>query len=161
MYCRFTADVIELYLCGLQMLSKPENCCGLKESEVLSLLNDVGMFNVFFMRGLFIQTCLFLEPPHSVKPLYSAPGSGIQYLHENKIIHRDLKPENIVLQDINGKVNWLYFCCSVLLYNLKKLSYIYLFFICSWFTKSLTWAMLKTWTRAVCVPPSLARFSTW
>uniref|UniRef100_A0A8C8MKX1 Inhibitor of nuclear factor kappa-B kinase subunit alpha n=1 Tax=Oncorhynchus tshawytscha TaxID=74940 RepID=A0A8C8MKX1_ONCTS len=24
------------------MLSKPENCCGLKESEVLSLLNDVG-----------------------------------------------------------------------------------------------------------------------
>uniref|UniRef100_A0A8C7G7G2 Inhibitor of nuclear factor kappa-B kinase subunit alpha n=1 Tax=Oncorhynchus kisutch TaxID=8019 RepID=A0A8C7G7G2_ONCKI len=25
-----------------KMLSKPENCCGLKESEVLSLLNDVG-----------------------------------------------------------------------------------------------------------------------
>lgn len=27
----------------LQLLSKPENCCGLKESEVLSLLSDVGM----------------------------------------------------------------------------------------------------------------------
>uniref|UniRef100_A0A674NUI0 Inhibitor of nuclear factor kappa-B kinase subunit alpha n=1 Tax=Takifugu rubripes TaxID=31033 RepID=A0A674NUI0_TAKRU len=26
-----------------KMLSKPENCCGLKESEVLSLINDVGM----------------------------------------------------------------------------------------------------------------------
>lgn len=26
----------------LQLLSKPENCCGLKESEVLALLNDVG-----------------------------------------------------------------------------------------------------------------------
>uniref|UniRef100_A0A674MQY9 Inhibitor of nuclear factor kappa-B kinase subunit alpha n=1 Tax=Takifugu rubripes TaxID=31033 RepID=A0A674MQY9_TAKRU len=25
-----------------KMLSKPENCCGLKESEVLSLINDVG-----------------------------------------------------------------------------------------------------------------------
>lgn len=25
-----------------QVLSKPENCCGLKESEVLSLLSDVG-----------------------------------------------------------------------------------------------------------------------
>lgn len=41
------------------------------------------------------------------------PGSGIQYLHENKIIHRDLKPENIVLQDINGKVfaiQWFGYC---------------------------------------------------
>lgn len=38
-YCRCEG----LHLCGLQMLSKPENCCGLKESEVLSLLNDVGM----------------------------------------------------------------------------------------------------------------------
>lgn len=53
------------------------------------------------------QTCLF----RSVKPPPSAPGSGIQYLHENKIIHRDLKPENIVLQDINGKVT----CHSVVM----------------------------------------------
>ncbi|TKS89488.1 Inhibitor of nuclear factor kappa-B kinase subunit alpha [Collichthys lucidus] len=66
-----------------KILSKPENCCGLKESEVLSLLNDV-------------ESCNLVEP--------SASGSGIQYLHENKIIHRDLKPENIVLQDINGKL---------------------------------------------------------
>ncbi|KAG8008775.1 Inhibitor of nuclear factor kappa-B kinase subunit alpha, partial [Nibea albiflora] len=75
-----------------KILSKPENCCGLKESEVLSLLNDVA-------RSL---SCVLLESCNSVQP--SASGSGIQYLHENKIIHRDLKPENIVLQDINGKV---------------------------------------------------------
>lgn len=99
------------------MLSKPENCCGLKESEVLSLLNDVGMSSVCSMCSLFIQTCLS-EPHLLVKPLLSAPGSGIQYLHENKIIHRDLKPENIVLQDINGKVNChfvvlCFFCLTV------------------------------------------------
>lgn len=40
----------ELCLRGFQMLSKPENCCGLKESEVLSLLNDVGTSSVFFFR---------------------------------------------------------------------------------------------------------------
>ncbi len=37
------------------MLSKPENCCGLKESEVLSLLNDVGMSSVCFS-----VCCLFI-----------------------------------------------------------------------------------------------------
>uniref|UniRef100_A0A672J8C0 Inhibitor of nuclear factor kappa-B kinase subunit alpha n=1 Tax=Salarias fasciatus TaxID=181472 RepID=A0A672J8C0_SALFA len=58
-----------------RVLSKPENCCGLMESEVLSLLNDVGTDTL-----------------------------AVCYLHENKIIHRDLKPENIVLQDINGKL---------------------------------------------------------
>lgn len=42
--------------------------------------------------------------------LYNFTGSGIQYLHENKVIHRDLKPENIVLQEIDGKVNELFFC---------------------------------------------------
>lgn len=88
-----------VHLCDSQMLSKPENCCGLKESEVLSLLNDVGRctacssFNHASLR-------LISQPDFS----FSAPGSGIQYLHENKIIHRDLKPENIVLQDIGGKV---------------------------------------------------------
>lgn len=53
------------------------------------------------------RKCRFfiLKPQLSFKSLFSAPGSGIQYLHENKIIHRDLKPENIVLQDINGKVS--------------------------------------------------------
>lgn len=97
--------MIELPLSGLQVLSKPENCCGLKESEVLSLLNDVGMSNLFVpVCTVFIQTCS-LEPYHLANPLIYVLGSGIQYLHENKIIHRDLKPENIVLQDINGKVN--------------------------------------------------------
>lgn len=38
----------QLHLFWFQMLSKPENCCGLKESEVLSLLNDVGTSGVFF-----------------------------------------------------------------------------------------------------------------
>lgn len=33
------------------MLSKPENCCGLKESEVLSLINDVGTSGVFLPRA--------------------------------------------------------------------------------------------------------------
>lgn len=42
--------------------------------------------------------------------LHNFTGSGIQYLHENKVIHRDLKPENIVLQEIDGKVNELFFC---------------------------------------------------
>lgn len=41
----------------------------------------------------------------SVKSNTCLPGSGIQYLHENRIIHRDLKPENIVLQDEGGKVS--------------------------------------------------------
>lgn len=151
----------ELHVCGLQLLSKPENCCGLKESEVLSLLNDVGKTNVFSLWGFFNQMCTLLEHHHhhSVKPLVSAPGSGIQYLHENKIIHRDLKPENIVLQDINGKVNWPF--GFVWPHIVNQLCFINIFFFCSWFTKSLTWATLKTWTRAVCVPPSLAHFSTW
>lgn len=41
-----------------QMLSKPENCCGLKESEVLSLLNDVGTSRVCSLCAVFIQTSL-------------------------------------------------------------------------------------------------------
>lgn len=52
----------ELYLCGFQMLSKPENCCGLKESEVLSLLNDVGMSSVCSTCGLFDWTLRVSSP---------------------------------------------------------------------------------------------------
>lgn len=83
------------------MLSKPENCCGLKESEVLSLINDVGMSRVSLLRSDLRLSAL----SRSKMGCFPAPGSGIQYLHKNKIIHRDLKPENIVLQDISGKVN--------------------------------------------------------
>lgn len=94
--CRYK----ECSLRGFQMLSKPENCCGLKESEVLSLLNDVGMSSIFLLQ-LVVCFAFF----HALNLVLSAPGSGIQYLHKNKIIHRDLKPENIVLQDISGKVS--------------------------------------------------------
>lgn len=41
-----------------QMLSKPENCCGLKESEVLSLLNDVGTSSVFSLCAVFVHMSL-------------------------------------------------------------------------------------------------------
>lgn len=93
-----------------QMLSKPENCCGLKESEALSLLNDVGRSRFFFFFSPPLsQPCAF----RAVTPAPSAPGSGIQYLHKNKIIHRDLKPENIVLQDISGKVRFSRFAAGL------------------------------------------------
>lgn len=82
------------------MLNKPENCCGLKESEVLSLLSDIG--NIFLAFTLIKIHYYDILMHHT---LASYTGSGIQYLHENKIIHRDLKPENIVLQEIGGKVN--------------------------------------------------------
>ena len=144
------------------MLSKPENCCGLKESEVLSLLNDVGMSSVFFFLCAASSFTLFFQSVVLQSyNVFCALGSGIQYLHENKIIHRDLKPENIVLQDINGKVNCHIVILRLLcLYILKKNpSYIYLF-LYSWFTKLLTWATLKTWTRAVCVPLLLELCST-
>lgn len=127
-------------------------------------------------RCWYVQ-CLILffsvNPPHSdassrclsfsLTTVFSAPGSGIQYLHENKIIHRDLKPENIVLQDINGKVTRHAVVLSLFLFDceFQENCLTCVDFFCSSFTRSLTWVMLKTWTRAVCVPPSLARFSTW
>lgn len=59
---KFLVDVIEMYLCWFQLLSKPENCCGLKESEVLSLLNDVGTSTLFVLKCILcIQiSCAFL-----------------------------------------------------------------------------------------------------
>ena len=86
------------------MLNKPENCCGLKESEVLSLLSDIGnVFLSFYFdkKSLLRSSCINV---HGIV-FFTNTGSGIQYLHENKIIHRDLKPENIVLQEVGGKVN--------------------------------------------------------
>lgn len=106
----------------LQVLSRPENCCGLKESDVLSLLNDVGTCLDVTRRAsccdVFARTwcrvwCGIFRGLTCVLVRNCAAGSGIQYLHENKIIHRDLKPENIVLQEVNGKVT-----CSSLTFSL-------------------------------------------
>uniref|UniRef100_A0A8C7SLS7 Protein kinase domain-containing protein n=1 Tax=Oncorhynchus mykiss TaxID=8022 RepID=A0A8C7SLS7_ONCMY len=51
-----------------KMLSKPENCCGLKESEVLSLLNDVGsgiqyftLLSCFFYITVYISVLLMFS----------------------------------------------------------------------------------------------------
>lgn len=96
------------------MLSKPENCCGLKESEVISLLNDVG--SSVFLFCFFFLLCCHLHF-NEINSLVAVLGSGIQYLHENKIIHRDLKPENIVLQDINGKVSTTIWFLFLLFFN--------------------------------------------
>lgn len=46
------------YLSVMQLLSKPENCCGLKESEVLSLLNDVGESSVFLCVRVCVVACV-------------------------------------------------------------------------------------------------------
>ena len=101
------------------MLNKPENCCGLKESEVLSLLSDIGVFfNSSTRVKLKYQSWLpcvadscarmisngIRSNGNDVAFCLTHTGSGIRYLHANKIIHRDLKPENIVLQDVRGKV---------------------------------------------------------
>lgn len=46
MSCLFKHCTINVCTFIFKVLNKPENCCGLKESEVLSLLSDIG--NVFF-----------------------------------------------------------------------------------------------------------------
>uniref|UniRef100_A0A8D1IHQ2 Inhibitor of nuclear factor kappa-B kinase subunit beta n=1 Tax=Sus scrofa TaxID=9823 RepID=A0A8D1IHQ2_PIG len=64
-------------------LNQFENCCGLREGAILTLLSDIADLITWFLWRL---------------PVVPWPSSALRYLHENRIIHRDLKPENIVLQ---------------------------------------------------------------
>lgn len=44
----FLTFVLLLLPLRFQLLNAPENCCGLKESQILSVLSDIGMTAALF-----------------------------------------------------------------------------------------------------------------
>lgn len=100
----------ELSLRGFQMLSKPENCCGLKESEVLSLLNDVGMFIVSLLRSV---VCLAVLPCGKIWCfLLQAPGSSI--CTKTRLYTETLNPRTLCCRiSMERCADSLWFDCSL------------------------------------------------
>ncbi|KAK1341887.1 hypothetical protein QTO34_016638, partial [Cnephaeus nilssonii] len=81
-------------------LNQFENCCGLREGAILTLLSDIAQ-----RRSCPLVVSAFPQWERCSTDLdeqlllqWEQPLAGPGYLHENRIIHRDLKPENIVLQ---------------------------------------------------------------
>lgn len=142
----------ELSLRGFQMLSKPENCCGLKESEVLSLLNDVGTSSVL----PFFRPVLGGVPPRGKPgafcPRLWDPVSAQKQDHPQRPEAREHRAAGYQRK---GKLS----VCGLAPRPEETLPRSFLFL--SWFTRSSTWATPKTWTRAACAPPLSERCSTW
>ncbi|KAI2657816.1 Inhibitor of nuclear factor kappa-B kinase subunit alpha [Labeo rohita] len=83
-----------------KLLSKPENCCGLKESEVLALLNDVGSGIQYLHENKIIHRDL--KPENIVLQDINGKVLSIQ---TSKV--RNKGPKDIMaVEDMNGEVRF-------------------------------------------------------
>lgn len=145
----------ELSLRGFQMLSKPENCCGLKESEVLSLINDVGMSRGFLLRSdprlQAVKWSVFRSRLWDPVPAQEQDHPQRPQTREHRAAGYRWK----------GKPSLCGFSASLFDCLPKRNVLTRTFSPRSWFTRSSIWATLRTWIRAACAPLLLGRCSIW